>query len=409
MSLYEEYQFCSREEVIERQKNGDVHILEATIETADPKLPISSRIMDRARAVKKFTRSGSSDLHKTYESRSRKQLSVTSRYLICDVWWSTFTSRFHERSPSPRYARGIDISAKYTFVMDRLQSVRQDITSSSMFNSDPVAVADLLKLLVHFYVHSMHIISAPYCTPADGNRYTVDDGRSPLKSKSSHPVTSWFDLHSHESALSSCLTTALGSCRQLPLIQQLSVKNIRDELSAYSVLLSVARQLRNLFQGIFSNYSSASYSALSQHSAALSLMKSLLLKFSVLGSDSLNTLRELYSVDAAIGSSDMHNAGGNKTPSLELPQISLKCLSSIRQCNPASAVRAFLPAARTTARQCTSDTEGASLDCSISRTQRVVLAALLHQLLPELRLLRFLQCDTVANKDDMLALVNIIS
>lgn len=410
MHRCEEYQYCSREESIERQRNGDVHLLEATIETADPKLPLSSRIMDKARAVKKFTRSGSSDLHKTYKRRSQMQLSATSRYLICDIWWQTFSSPFHERVLSKRDACDIDISAKYTFVMDRLQSVRQDITSASMFNSDPVAIADLLKLLIYFYVHSMHIITALCCTLAEGNTLIFDGGPIPNKSKSAHPVTSWFDLHSHENALSSCITTALGSCRQLPISLQLSVRNIQDELSAYAILISAARQLRNAFGGIFNTNSSTSYIALSQHSAALSLMKCLLSKSTVLGSDSLNSLGELYSVEAAIGKSiDTHfKEGRSEVPSLAVSQIALKCLSNIRRCNPAGAVRAFSPAARSTSRQRCAGIDGILLDCPLSMTQRTILAALLHQLLPELRLLRFLQCDAVANKDDMLALVSAV-
>jgi SAC3/GANP family len=406
----EEYQFCSREEVIERQKNGDVHLLEATIATADPKLPLSSRIMDKARAVKKFTRSGSSDLHKTYGRRGQKQLTATSRYLIYDIWWSTFTSPCHEGVFSKRNACDIDISTKYTFVMDRLQSVRQDITSSSMFNSDPVAIADLLKLLIYFYVHSMHIITALYCISADGIILAVDEGQAPYKKQSAHPVTTWFDLHSHESALSSCLTTALGSCRQLPLTLQLSVRNTQDEFSAYSTLLLATRQLRNAFEGIFNANSSSGHFAISQHSAVHSLMKCLLSKFAVLGSDSLCSLRELYSMESAIEifeSTEMHVAKGRKEiPSLALSKIALKCLSNIRQCNPAGAVRAFTAAARANSRHYGADSEGISLDSSISKNQRTILAALLHQLLPELRLLRFLQCNVAANKDDMLALVS---
>lgn len=406
-----EYQFCSREEIIERQKNGDVHLLEATIETADPKLPLSSRIMDKSRAVKKFTRSGSSDLHKTYERRSQKQLTATSRYLICDIWWHSFTSPFNERVLSKKNHCDIDISAKYTFVMDRLQSVRQDITSSSMFDSNPLAIADLLKLLIYFYMHSMHIITALYCISADGNIFTADDGQVPPNNKSAHTVTSWFDLHSHESALSSCITTALGSCRQLPLNLQLSVRNTQDELSAYAILLSVTRRLRNAFEGIFSNNSSPNYVAISQHTAALSLMKCLLSKFAVLGYDSLNSLRELHSMEAAIGklaSSDTYiDEGRNVSPTPAVSQIALMCLSNIRQCNPAGAVRAFSSAVRAASEQCSADSEGISLNCPISKTQRVVMAALLHQMLPELRLLRFLQCDTVANKDDMLPLVSL--
>jgi SAC3/GANP family len=412
MLRHEEYQFCSQEEVLERQKNGDVHILEATTATADPNLPLSSRIMDKARAVKKFTRSGSSDLHKTYGQRNQKQLTATSRYLICDIWWRTFTSPFHDRVLSKRNACDIDISSKYTFVMDRLQSVRQDITSSSMFNSDPVAIADLLKLLIYFYVHSMHIITALYCISGDGNIFTVDDQQVPYKNKSAHSVTSWFDLHSHESALSSCLSTALGSCRQLPLPLQLSVRNTQDELSAYAILLSATRQLRNAFEGIFNANSGTNYVAISQHSAAHSVMKCLPSKFAALGSDSLSSLKELYSVEAAIGifkSFEMHVVkGGKETHSLALSQIALRCLSNIRQCNPAGAVRAFTSAVRATSRHYGADSEGICLDSSMSKSQRIILAALLHQLLPELRLLRFLQCDAVANKDDILALVSTV-
>jgi hypothetical protein len=244
------YVFCSKEEASERHRICDVHILECTDDTADIRLPLNARVIDKSRACKKFTRSGSSDLHKTYEPRTLLQLDATIQYLLHDIWWCSHTI-FDEDSTRNRGG----ISSAYTFVMDRLQAVRQDIISECMFLTDPFAVINMFQSIVHFYIQSMHVITSHKSEPEIHS--TSENFRSHHVSLA---TSSWFDLYSHESSLSSCLTTAIGFCQQLPLesrhpLKGYPINNIYSELNAYSNLLSIARQLRHTFQDIYDSKS----------------------------------------------------------------------------------------------------------------------------------------------------------
>lgn len=442
---HKDYIFCSRGEVFERARICDVHLLEATSESADSRLPLSLRVIDPSRAVKKFTRSGSSDLHKTYEPRSFPQLQATVQYLLRDIWWQSTSQFIDGRNRHPSGKSGSDVSSAYTFVMDRLQAVRQDIISLNMFLSNPTDVIKLLKDIIIFYINSMYLITSDYdrivgCptstqgirkqrkgTPIYGSSSSdvvsqtgmIDNNAN--NSTSSVPSTklsSWFDLHSHESALSSIITTSLSFCHQLPAEYKDSkggfdVLAYFEELSAYSMLLSTARQLRNIFQYVHSG--SSDTSTRSGKVNAIAAMRLLCVQQPTIGTTAVNTLLELYESTTGklrynmIGSASckqeeyfISNAGTST-----LVSIALRCVSCIRQSNPEGAVRAFSSSAAVSAFTAGSDacsikTVAETSDC----TRRLVMAALMHHMLPELRLCRLMLCDLSDKKNGVIDLVS---
>ena len=183
--------YCSPEECAYRQRTGDVHMLEATDETR--RLPVNRRVADARRIVKKFVRSGSSELHKSYAPRTLAQLQATVMYLLHSVWWV-------------RRGDAAALPVVYAFVADRVQAVRQDVITDNHFQADSVAVVSLFEQLVRFYVDSMHVALGTVAPPATSG--PAGSGAPPL--------SGWFDLHLHESALSSCIATCLGFCAQRP-------------------------------------------------------------------------------------------------------------------------------------------------------------------------------------------------
>jgi SAC3/GANP family len=401
----EDYRFCSKEEVDERQRTGEIHILEATIETADSRLPLSSRLIDRSRAVRKFVRSGSSDLQKRYLSRTPDQLHATTHYLICNIWHCT---------PPLRRNSGCSVSSTYAFVMDRLLAVRQEITSLSLSSSDPLFAVSLLKSMVHFYINSMHVLtslSAENPNLSDADISTA--GRMLLGSKEIRlpSLGSWFDLHLHESALSSCLKSALGLCCHIPLQQQRVFHINRDELSAYFMLLSAAQELRKCFHDVYFNKGNSSTNM--KQTVRLSTMKELFSQRVALVPNNLVCLRTLHCLDSVLNfdpqdasHSDIANQSSAKRSLLA--HIALKCVRCIRQGNSAGAVRAFSPIASYSLRKHDTSTFGGYVH-KIRLRQRLMLGSLLHHMLPELRLLRLMQCDVAVTKNcemDMVCISN---
>ena len=394
-----DYGFCSSAEVLERQRVCDVHILEATFETADSKIPPSARILDKARAVKKFTRSGSSDLHKAYEPRNLTQLIETAQYLIADIWWNLARNTNCVRLQHTSCNRDShNFGSAYSFVMDRLQAIRQDIVSQSTFEKNSVATIELLKLMVHFYVESMHCITSTANLHHD-QQDNVRDTRFQMGQSVRPLISSWFDLHSHENALSSCITAALSLCSQIPIELQDLHFETSDELSANLILLSVASQLRDLFYEMYvSNVGSCA--AEQKTAAAISAMKSTLMHKTNFGSNAVNILREFLSLYPLSSHAKEQQCIKDDLHPSHLPAstIALNCLTSIRQGNSAGAVRSFLPAAA-------SFSERSSRKHLLSLKTKLMLAAMLHHMLPELRLLRCLQCDLSAPKNDPLNMV----
>ena len=110
-----EYCYCSLQEAEYRQRTQDVHMLEATDETRHVKS--KDRVVDTYRIVKKFIRSGSLDLHKSFTPRTLSQLESTVTYLLLDIW-NVYMDDEHM------------LPIVYTFVQDRMQAVRQGMYGS---------------------------------------------------------------------------------------------------------------------------------------------------------------------------------------------------------------------------------------------------------------------------------------
>ena len=139
------YSYCSLQEAEYRQRTEDVHMLEAT--DATRLLRINERVVDPQRIVKKFIRSGSLDLHKSFTHRSLSQLESTVTYLLMEIW------NVYKDDENL-------LPVVYAFVQDRMQAVRQDVITENHFVAAPVAVVVLFERLVHYYLHSMHTIVA---------------------------------------------------------------------------------------------------------------------------------------------------------------------------------------------------------------------------------------------------------
>ena len=105
-----EYCYCSLQEAEYRQRTEDVHMLEATDTTRH--LQITKRVVDKYRIVKKFVRSGSLDLHKSFTPRTLSQLESTVIYLLLEIW----DVNKNDENMLP---------IVYAFVQDRIQAVRQ--------------------------------------------------------------------------------------------------------------------------------------------------------------------------------------------------------------------------------------------------------------------------------------------
>lgn len=190
------WQFCSAEEGQERERENDVHSLErssSVLGKLDPRL-----------AVRKFVRSDGTNRHSLYPRRSTAQLEATVRHLL-GLWVTAATAT-------------AGVSEAYSFVMDRLAAVKQEL---SVYAAETPA-SDRLRLLVplcRFYIGSL-----AHCS------------REPA---------SWFDATLHECALQGCLSSALAA---LPLCAAsssgTSTDFVRDELEACGVALQLQATLR---------------------------------------------------------------------------------------------------------------------------------------------------------------------
>ena len=298
--------------------------------------------------------------------------------------------------------------------MDRLLAVRQEITSLSLSSSDPLFAVSLLKSMVHFYINSMHVLTSlsaenPYLSDADISA----TGQMSLGSKDIRlpSLGSWFDLHLHENALSSCLKSALGLCCHIPLQQQRVFHSNRDELSAYFMLLSAAQELRKCFHDVYFNKGNSSTNM--KQTVRLSTMKELFSQRVALVPNNLIGLRTLHCLDSVLNlapqdASHSDIATQSSAMGSILAHIALKCVKCIRQGNSAGAVRAFSPIASYSLRKHDTNTCGGHVHKTRLR-QRLMLGSLLHHLLPELRLLRLMQCDVAVTKNcemDMVCISN---
>jgi hypothetical protein len=135
-----EYIYCSKEEAIERQRLIDIHPLEATDKTSS--LVTSKRIYDPTRIVKKFRRSGTSNLHLSKTIRTTIQLHSTVDYLLYNIWLNNIKN---DQFP---------LELRYSFIMDRLRAIQQEIFTNEMISID---LAYLLYKISNFYINLLYI------------------------------------------------------------------------------------------------------------------------------------------------------------------------------------------------------------------------------------------------------------
>jgi hypothetical protein len=121
------------------------------------------------------------------------------------------------------------------------------------------------------------------------------------------------------------------------------------------------------------------------------------------GLELVNLLREKCHIDIT-SPCNISKPTTNATTESQLPSvpslkkkssfaIALNCVSYLRQCNPVGAIRPFSLINETIA--------------EMSVTNRLIMAALMHHLLPELRLCRLILSNLSANKDEEADLVRI--
>ena len=428
--VMEDYCYCSRTEAQYRQQTGDIHVLETTDETKTKS--VKHRVADKRRVVKKFVRSGSSDLHKSYAPRTLDQLDATVTYLLIDVW-------------SDARNQGDDLlPILYAFVMDRLQAVRQDIITEGHFAADPLVVVSLFEMMVRFYVQSMHVVMGVYSNkrrsatptpaaaptsapaPAPTHAHAPAHASAPRASPVSPPLSTWFDLHLHESSLSSCISTCQAFCSQSVLPRHVSS---HARLSAYAALLTAASALRDAFQCIYTAGGAGGAGGAGCAGGDLLSPPHQWLKIipvgNVTSSVSLTVPTTTNAKESACVGGEA--GGGERTrPATATERVVAavyRCISCLRQHNPAGAVAAFQTALSDDDDDGDDDDDddcggvssgvgrassGSGSSSSSGGSGRLVLSALLWHMLPELRLWRLLLMDGAANKDESVDAVSTV-
>lgn len=175
-----DWQYCSPEEGLSRERLLDVHILEATDETA--RGPSNQRKIDGTKAVRKFIRSGGDNLHSRLPPRSLDSLRKTVAYLT-HMWYLRAT----EVDEDDRA-----VAVCYHFVMDRLNAVRQELVSEKRKGLE---VLRLLLSIVRTYIFVGVRCREITEIKAD---ITIEDKES------------WYDPHMLDSSTISCVTAALA-------------------------------------------------------------------------------------------------------------------------------------------------------------------------------------------------------
>ena len=196
-----EWLYCSQEEGLQREQMFDVHILEASEETKH--LSSNRRKIDSRRAVRKFIRSGGDNLHLRLPSRSLEQLKATAAYLT-QTWYSQACSDV--QSSSARAAQLDSIGVLYSFVMDRVNAIRQELVSEKWVGMETVR---LLLALCRLYIYlgaRCRDLSAT-CDGTEGDHGNTKAGED--------FVLGWFDPHMHDNAQISCITAALGAAKDI--------------------------------------------------------------------------------------------------------------------------------------------------------------------------------------------------
>ena len=301
------FEYCSRLEIEYRQRVGDVHELESTDGTMH--LPQSKRILDPSKAVKRFVRSGSQDLHKSFPKRTIPQIEATIDYLLLNIWSSHVSKTVAIVQLSQHQ---VTLSVLYAFVMDRIQAVRQEVvplldsllltiarkqqqsdvteitimdrsvsslqgncTEDQVDSSSANEISSVLSLLFQltricrFYIHSLHIISIATGQPlihnvlqnkhVDTSILSIDSIHTPLCEYNNRISFSWFDYHLHWNAFRSCTATCTDICQRLNMLNisqgDLSLlTSIRDEIMSYTLILAVVTNIFDRFRNLNESY-----------------------------------------------------------------------------------------------------------------------------------------------------------
>jgi len=231
----DDYMYCNKNEAIQRQNDHDIHQLESTNETSH--LDITKRIMLPSRIVKRYLRSSSNDMYKSYEPRTSKQLIKTVHYLLSKIWFINNNDHNHH------HVLTFPLSVRYNFIMDRLQAVRQELVLCE--TPSDIAIPILCNVC-QYYIHSMHTCSIDQASSSSSS------GGS---SGSSNSI--WYDSQLHETALNTCITRIQGSLTNNNNINN-NNNHILCTMAVYSILIRVTDILKNTFNSLSTSSSSSS-------------------------------------------------------------------------------------------------------------------------------------------------------
>jgi len=237
----DDYMFCNKNEAIQRQKDHDIHQLESTNDTSH--FDITKRIMLPSRIVKRYLRSSSNDIYKSYEPRTSEQLIKTVHYLLSKIWFIGNNDHNHH------HVLTLPLSVRYSFIMDRLQAVRQELVLCETPSDVSIPI---LCNICQYYIHSMYTCLI-YCTSSSSNN----------NNNSNNSI--WYDSQLHETALNTCITRIQGSLTNTNNNNNNNNNNnhiILCTMAVYSILIRVTDILKNTFNSLASSSSSSILSSI---------------------------------------------------------------------------------------------------------------------------------------------------
>ena len=233
----DEYVYCNKNEAIQRQNDHDIHQLESTNDTSH--FDITKRIMLPSRIVKRYLRSSSNDVYKSYEPRTSEQLIKTVHYLLSKIWFIGNNDHNHH------HVLTFPLSIRYSFIMDRLQAVRQELVLCETPSDVSIPI---LCNICQYYIHSMHTLSS------------TSSSVSSSSNSNSNNNSIWYDSQLHETALNTCITRIQGSLTNTNNNNNKHI--ILCTMAVYSILIRVTDILKNIFNSLSSSSSSSILSSI---------------------------------------------------------------------------------------------------------------------------------------------------
>jgi hypothetical protein len=183
---------CSPHELAERQGTYGVHPLEATVATRF--LGASARVMDPAKAVKKYTRSAAGTIALAHDVRPAAVLATTVIYLL---------------GPGVFGNEAFPFSVRYGYIADRLLAVRQDATMQDLATRRALPkVRVMFESMGRFYIFAQARLGGPGGT------------------------LQGFDATLNIRSLQTCLTSVLA------IHQSCCDSKVKGEFVAYQLLMS---------------------------------------------------------------------------------------------------------------------------------------------------------------------------